>query len=265
MSRTGAEGGAGRHEEPILGVPKGRALRANILLSAAFTAFFWSVYWMGDWVAGRAPHRFEVALPIDMSIPFVPWTALVYLTITPLLCLAPFIYRTPRQLLPLVVTMSLEVALAGVVFCLFPVALSFPAHDVAGAAGFCYRLARHISLTYNSVPSLHVALAVSAAWAYRRPLNGHWNISIMLWTGAIIASTMLSHQHHVLDVITGALLGVAAMAWAHPRVCSRIAHHFGAPNVFLFEGGRGRMPPGLLLFRPRTRCSSGRHRRGRRG
>ncbi|MBV8457731.1 MAG: phosphatase PAP2 family protein [Acetobacteraceae bacterium] len=234
MSRTGAEGGAGRHEEPILGIPNGRALRVNILLSTAFTAFFWAVYWTGDWVAGRAPHRFEVALPIDMAIPFVPWTAVVYLTITPLLWLAPFIFRSPSGLLPLVVTMSLEVALAGVAFCLYPVALSFPSHNVEGAAGFVYRLARHISLTYNCVPSLHVAFAVSAAWAYRRPLKGHWNILIMLWTSAIIASTMLSHLHHVLDVITGALLGVGAMAWVHPRVCSWVAHR--APPCVARDG-----------------------------
>lgn len=224
MSPTRPERGGGRRDEPILGIPEGKALWSNILLSAAFAAFFWSVYWTGDAIAGRAPHRFDVALPIDMAIPFVPWAALVYLTITPLLWLAPFILRTPAQLLPLVVTMSLEVALAGCVFCLFPVAVTFPAHEVGGIAGFFCRLAGHISLTYNCVPSLHVAFAISVAWAYRRPGSAAWTIFITLWSGAIILSTMLSHLHHVLDVISGAVLAVGAMAWIYPCVCNWTAH-----------------------------------------
>jgi hypothetical protein len=231
MSLMQREHRAGRGDGPILGIPEGNALAANILLSAAFAAFFWSVYWTGDAIAGRAPHRFDVALPIDMAIPFVPWAALVYLTITPLLWLAPFILRTPTQLLPLVVTMSLEVALAGVLFCFFPVALSFPAHKVGGVAGFLYRLAGHISLTYNCVPSLHVAFAISAAWAYRRPGSAAWTIFITLWSGAIILSTMLSHLHHVLDVMSGALLAVGAMAWIYPCVCNWTAHRHGGDVV----------------------------------
>jgi membrane-associated phospholipid phosphatase len=217
MSPARPEPGAGHGGAAILALPERDALPKNLLLSAAFSAFFWSVYWTGDFVAGRAPQRFDVALPLDLSIPFLPWASLLYLTITPLLCLAPFIFRTPARLLPLVITMSLEVAFSGVVFCLFPVALSFPTHEVAGMAGVFYRLADDINLTYNCVPSLHVAFAVSAAWAYRRRDKPAWTWFVILWSGAIVLSTMLSHQHHIVDVATGALLAAAAMAWIYPR------------------------------------------------
>jgi hypothetical protein len=217
MSPARPEPGDEQGGGAIVALPEGDALCANLLLATAFGAFFWSVYWTADFVAGRAPQRFDVALPLDRSIPFLPWTALIYLTITPLLCLAPFIFRTPARLVPLVITMSLEVAFAGIVFCVFPVALSFPAHEVAGIVGVFYRLADDINLTYNCVPSLHVAFAVAAAWAYRRRDKPAWTWFVTLWSGAIVLSTTLSHQHHIVDVATGALLAVAAMAWIYPR------------------------------------------------
>src|SRR5262245_56835470 len=58
-----------------LGLPRGAALRGNLLLALAFAAWFWIVYGTGDFVAGRAGQRFHVALPFEQAIPFVPWAA----------------------------------------------------------------------------------------------------------------------------------------------------------------------------------------------
>src|SRR3989442_12779519 len=146
----------------VLGLPQGRALGVNLALSGAFAAYFWIVYWAGNFVAAHATQRFRVALPFDLMIPFLPWASVIYLTVTPLLWLAPFIFRTPERLLPLFAALCAEVTIAGVVFCLFPVELSFPAQEVTGSAGFFFRLVRAITLEYNCVPSLHVALTLTA-------------------------------------------------------------------------------------------------------
>jgi hypothetical protein len=114
------------NDSRVLALPKGDALRGNLMLSLAFAAYFWIVYGTGDFVAAHAAERFHVALPFEQSIPFVPWAAVIYLTVTPLFCLAPFIFRTPERLLPLFVTMCVEVTIAGVIFCLFPVELRSP-------------------------------------------------------------------------------------------------------------------------------------------
>jgi hypothetical protein len=207
-------GGDGR----ILGLPRGAALRGNLLLACVFAAYFCTVYWTGNFVAVHAAHRFHVALPFETLIPFVPSTAAVYLTITPLLWLAPFIFRTPKRLLPLFVMLSTEVTIAGIAFCLFPVELSFPARNIAGIAGTLMGLTRAIVLEYNCVPSLHVALALTAAWAYQGVGEWHWRAFIWSWAAAITASTLLAHQHHLADLAAGAALSAVTVRYVPPRV-----------------------------------------------
>ena len=188
------------------------------MLVGVFAAYFWTVYWMGNFVALHAGNRFQVALPFEALIPFVPWTAAIYLTIMPLLWLAPFIFRTPERLLPLFVTLCTEVTIAGVIFCIFPVELSFPTPEVSGFAGMLIELTRAITLQHNCVPSLHVALALTAAWAYA-PVGGRrWRIFIWSWTAAIVASTLLAHQHHLADLAAGAVLSIFAVRYVPSRV-----------------------------------------------
>jgi membrane-associated phospholipid phosphatase len=207
-----------RRHRRVLGLPEGSALRGNLILSLAFAAYFWIVYFTGDFVAAHAAERYHVALPFEAMIPFVPWAAIIYLTVTPFFCLAPFVFRTPEQLLPLFVTMCAEVSVAGVVFCLFPVELSFPIHEVSGGAGVLYRLAGKVALTYNCVPSLHVALALTCAWAYASVGRWRWRIFVWSWAAAIVASTLLTHQHHVADLAAGIILAAFAVRYVPARV-----------------------------------------------
>jgi hypothetical protein len=207
-----------QHHNRVLGLPQGDALRGNLILSAAFAAYFWIVYFIGDFVAAHAAHRYHVALPFEADIPFVPWAAVIYLTVTPFFCLAPFVFRTPQRLLPLFVTMCVEVTVAGVVFCLLPVELSFPPHEVAGAASVFYRAAVAVVLTYNCVPSLHVALALTCAWAYTSVGGRWWRTFVWSWALAIVASTLLTHQHHLADLASGIALAAIAVRYVPPRV-----------------------------------------------
>ncbi len=202
----------------VLGWPRGGALRGNLLLAGVFATYFWLVYWAGNFVALHAARRFQVALPFEALIPFVPWTAAIYLTIMPLLWLAPFILRTRERLLPLFVALCTEVTVAGVVFCIFPVELSFPAHELSGPEGLLIDLTRAITLQYNCVPSLHVAITLTAAWAYQDAGGTRWRIFVWCWAAAIVASTLSAHQHHLVDVATGAALSMAAVRYVAPRV-----------------------------------------------
>ena len=68
-------------------------------------------------------------------------------------------------------------------------------------------LTRLIAGTHNLLPSLHVGLTlviVLTVWPHSKPL-ARWLIG--LWALGLGASTLLTHQHHVLDVLAGALLG----------------------------------------------------------
>ena len=204
--------------EPLFGLPQSRALAMSVALAAVFAAYFWIIYGACNILAAHAAWRYHVALPFESMIPFVPWAAAVYLTITPFLCLALLVLRTPERMLPLFATLCAEVTVAGVIFCLFPVELSFPPHDVAGAAGIVYGLARTVALTYNCVPSLHVALALTAAWAFAQAGGPRWRLLVWSWAAAIAVSTLLIHQHHLVDLAAGAALTAVCVRYVPPRI-----------------------------------------------
>ena len=78
-----------------------------------------------------------------------------------------------------------------------------------------FAFADQLNLRYNLVPSLHVAFAAICALAYARARGAAAALVFGTWAAAIAASTVLLHQHHLVDVATG----LALAAWAERRSC----------------------------------------------
>ena len=136
-----------------------------------------------------------------------------YMSLYLLFFLAPFVIRTRREFRALVATMAVVILVSGLGFLLIPAELAFPPppeRDLGPWAAL-YHFADRLNLTYNLVPSLHVVFAVVcvAVFAPRAPRG----IKILLWSWAalIAGSTVLIHQHHVLDVVTGWLLALVCV------------------------------------------------------
>ena len=74
----------------------------------------------------------------------------------------------------------------------------------------CFNLDR----PHNLVPSLHVAYAVLAGAVVWNGATAHWlRILSGAWLALLISSVLLVHQHHLLDVVTGAALGIFCYRW----------------------------------------------------
>ena len=67
----------------------------------------------------------------------------------------------------------------------------------------------------NAAPSLHVSLTCLLAWGLVRDFPRWWWIAFT-GTGLVWLATLLTWQHHLIDVATGAVLG-SAVAWSGPR------------------------------------------------
>jgi membrane-associated phospholipid phosphatase len=67
----------------------------------------------------------------------------------------------------------------------------------------------------NAAPSLHVSLTCLLAWALCRDFPRWW-APAWLGTGLVWLATLLTRQHHLLDIVSGALLA-AAVVWLWPR------------------------------------------------
>ncbi len=136
-----------------------------------------------------------------------------YMSLYLLFVLAPFVVRTRREFRALVATMAVLILGSGIGFLLVPAELAFPppSEGELGIWAGLYHCADRLNLTYNLVPSLHVAFAVVcvAVFSPRAPRG----IKILLWSWALLiaASTVLIHQHHILDVISGWLLALVCV------------------------------------------------------
>jgi membrane-associated phospholipid phosphatase len=140
-----------------------------------------------------------------MAIPFVPEMIWVYLSINLLFALPLFRLRT-QELTLLGRRMIVTTVIAVAFFLLAPTALGFARQSAGSDLASVYRLLYALDAPYNCAPSLHVAYAsqIILALAHRGPYR--LRAALALWLLLIMASTVLTHQHHLLDLAGGLLL-----------------------------------------------------------
>jgi membrane-associated phospholipid phosphatase len=92
-----------------------------------------------------------------------------------------------------------------------------PPPDDMGVWTGLVRSAKWVALEHNLVPSLHVALSVVCIAVYARQARPVGRALLWLWAAVIGLSTLLLHQHYVLDVATGFALGLAGVWLVYDR------------------------------------------------
>jgi membrane-associated phospholipid phosphatase len=202
---------------PLLAWPGWGHLGYTALLALGVSSWFQIIFNATNYWTGLHNYRVRLHLDAERSIPFVPAAVLGYLSIYVLFAATPFILRDRRSVHALAATLMLTTVIAGIGFLLFPGELRFDSTDDPGRWENLVAFARRIALRYNLAPSLHVALAVVCAGAFAG--RARWTGKLLLWgwTLAIALSTLLLHQHHLVDVVTGYGLGMAALHWGYCR------------------------------------------------
>jgi membrane-associated phospholipid phosphatase len=113
-------------------------------------------------------------------------------------------------LLTLAITLDVIILVGGIGFLLIPARLAFAPPTDLGAFPGLFRFADRLNLTYNLIPSLHVALSGACIVTYAPRAGVFGRILLWTWGLAISASTLFTHQHHVLDVVAGWIVSLAA-------------------------------------------------------
>ena len=155
----------------------------------------------------------------ERAIPFVPFMIVPYLSIDLFFVLAPFLFREEDDLSFFVRRVATAIVIAGVIFLLWPLRYAFPRPRIDGLLGAVFDWFRGMDGPYNLFPSLHAALLLLLAEVYARHLHGAARLAVLAWFGLIALSPLLTHQHHVIDIVGGFALGAGCLLFIRPKFC----------------------------------------------
>jgi hypothetical protein len=191
--------------KPFLVWPGWDHLRFGWLLTLAVGAWFAMIYVGSDWLTAHRASRVRVHLAAELRIPLMPSFTLVYMSVYLLFLAAPFILRARREIAALAKALAVAIAVAAIGFLLVPAQLAYPVASDAelGVWRGLFRFADRLNLDYNLVPSLHIALSTICIEFFAGHAASVGRFLLRGWGFLIAASTILTHQHHLLDAVTG--------------------------------------------------------------
>jgi membrane-associated phospholipid phosphatase len=179
---------------------------------------FGALYPLVNWLTGVRASTFGLYLDSERTIPFLPVWIWAYLSINLLFLLPPLFVRAADM--PLLGRRMLVATVSGcLIFLLLPARLGF--ERVVPGDGL-YRAVFgglfQADGPHNLVPSLHVTYASLCILSFQAAASV-WRTRVAwgLWLATIMASTVLVHQHHLLDVASGLALAVLICAWIPAR------------------------------------------------
>jgi protein-tyrosine phosphatase/membrane-associated phospholipid phosphatase len=190
------------------------ALAAAVGLSALFLVVYSGTNWITSLRSDVGTWYYEW----ERWIPFVPWMVIPYMSIDLFFFVCPFLCRRKTELKLLSSRIILAIVAAGGCFLLFPLQLVADAPPTDGVCGWIFDWFRSLDKPYNLCPSLHIALRTILADTYARNLSGLLRLGSQVWFSLIGFSTLLTYQHHVVDVAGGFILaGLCFYLYSHSR------------------------------------------------
>jgi membrane-associated phospholipid phosphatase len=193
----------------VFQTPSSPLWRLFILEVAGLSCLWLLVYGGANWIAGLHHYRVKLWSEKELAIPFIPAAAIVYLSLFPMLWLSPFVLHTVHQLRAFGKIIALTIVISGIGFVAFPFEPAYPSQRTYGFVGVIFHFADVINLRYNMLPSLHVAMAAACAYVYGFGNGTAARVLWWTWAVAIAFSTLVTHQHHVIDVVVGGILGIS--------------------------------------------------------
>jgi hypothetical protein len=206
------------------GPDAGRLRTYTLWASLAGVAFF-AIYPTLNWLTSLRSHRFHLYVPAELSIPFVPQFIWAYLSMYALFLLPLFVLPTER--IPVLGKQLVTGTVAcGAVFLLLPAELGFvrviPSDPIYASI---YASIFGVDRPHNLVPSLHVVWSSAIVLACVDATRSLGRAQLYVWLALLVGSTLLVHQHHVLDAVSAILLVLVL------RRC------YGVPNAHIRSDG----------------------------
>ncbi len=193
--------------EPWLRLPDGPTLRTVLGWCLLIDVLFFPIYGTINWLTHQREDLLNLYIPAELASPLVPEAIWVYFSMFLLFCLPLFTLPRERARHEALAAIF-GLFTAAVIWLLLPAQLGFERVMPAGYETL-YGVMFALDAPHNLVPSLHVVFSTLIVLACGQNAPGPARFGLWIWLICITASTLLTHQHHVLDVATGLLVAFA--------------------------------------------------------
>ncbi len=183
------------------------ALGTVVLTGGLFTI----IYNLCNWLTHLRPDVGVWAFAWERYWPVVPAMIVPYWSLDFFFVLAPFLCRTREELAVLRRRLVFVTIAAGLGFLAIPLQFAFPRPHVEGLFAPMFAALYSFDLPHNLFPSLHLALRTVLTSFYLRQTSGAGRWLVHVWFSLVGISTLLTWQHHLVDVLGGVWLGAIAI------------------------------------------------------
>ncbi len=191
---------------PRMSATRTTAIKTFLYTGAWLVALFSVVFYGVDYLTTLRDHYFHLYLAWERQIPYVPQAYLVYFSVVFLPFFVPVYAKSADLIKAWGVRMSACIIVAAVFFLLLPAKVGYPPTSDPD-----WELVEQITPIivgrHNRMPSLHVAFTfviIATLWPHQRVFE---RVIFVIWALLLAVSTLLTHAHHILDILTGLLLG----------------------------------------------------------
>jgi membrane-associated phospholipid phosphatase len=162
-------------------------------------------------ISATRSRQLRTRLPLDDRIPFVPAFALPYFSAY-ILGNGGYLFLRHDERFPSMMLGYLVIYIVSNLSHLL-VPSRVERHEQLAVRNLSTYLISRFQATskpFNNFPSMHVSYCLYSALIVVYYLGAPWTPGLLLWAGLVAASTLLTKQHHLIDVGAGALLGMTA-------------------------------------------------------
>ena len=188
----------------------------RLLLSVGLSLLFLLIYGACLWVTAGAVRRGSSIFPGSEHL-FVPFMILPYMSIDLFFVACAISFSRCAGAFAFAARVASAIFLAGVCFLISRFASPF--RDRMLRVGWApLRLVPRVDAPYKLIPSLHAALLLFLIDAYARHLRRPKRFAVMSWFVLIGLSPLLTHQHHVIDILGGFALAALCFFFIRPKI-----------------------------------------------
>lgn len=150
-------------------------------------------------------------LPLDLAVPFVPWTVWIYTSEYILFVAVYFLIKENEQASKFIYSFLGVQFFSVLIFIFFPTTyprdlFPLPA-DLDFLTRMNFQILREGDSPASCLPSLHVGSCYAAAFSFFRKDQMKKFAFFFLWASAVAVTTLTTKQHYAVDVLAG--FGVA--------------------------------------------------------